>query len=101
MNILTAMEISNQWSPTANGCFVADTSEQEDRNNNDVALVNASEMVKSTMVESGYTDSNAKWVLDGKAMIWERTVPDTEATEVGELESDVYIMFFDLRLTNV
>ena len=41
-------------------------------NNKDVALVNASGNGEiHNLTESGYSDGNAKWVLDGKAMIWE------------------------------
>lgn len=40
-------------------------------NNQDVALVNASGNGEiHNLTESGYTDTNAKWVLDGKAMMW-------------------------------
>ena len=42
-------------------------------NNKDVALVNASGNGEiHNLTQSGYNDSGAKWVLDGKAMIWER-----------------------------
>ena len=41
-------------------------------NNKDVALINASGNGEiHNLTQSGYNDSGAKWVLDGKAMIWE------------------------------
>ena len=66
-------------------------------NNNDVALVNASGNGEiHNLTESGYTDSNAKWVLDGKAMIWESDRAGYRSHGSWGAESDVYIMFFDL-----
>ena len=67
-------------------------------NNNDVALVNASGNGEiHNLTESGYTDSNAKWVLDGKAMIWESDRAGYRSHGSWGAESDVYIMFFDLE----
>lgn len=66
-------------------------------NNNDVALVNASGNGEiHNLTESGYNDSNAKWVLDGKAMIWESDRAGYRSHGSWGAESDVYIMFFDL-----
>ena len=63
----------------------------------DVALINASgngEMFNLT--KSGYTDGNAKWVLDGKAMIWFSDRAGYRSHGSWGAEQDVYIMFFDL-----
>lgn len=66
-------------------------------NNKDVALVNASGNEEiHNLTESGYTDANAKWVLDGKAMIWESDRAGFRSHGSWGAESDVYIMFFDL-----
>lgn len=66
-------------------------------NNKDVALVNASGNGEiHNLTESGYTDANAKWVLDGKAMIWESDRAGFRSHGSWGSESDVYIMFFDL-----
>lgn len=98
MNTLTAMEISgSNGVPTANGtlCGYIGTGGW---NNNDVALVNASGNGEiHNLTESGYTDSNAKWVLDGKAMIWESDRAGYRSHGSWGAESDVYIMFFDLE----
>jgi len=66
-------------------------------NNKDVALVNASGNGEiHNLTESGYTDTNAKWVLDGKAMIWESDRAGYRSHGSWGAESDIYIMFFDL-----
>lgn len=66
-------------------------------NNKDVALVNASGNGEiHNLTESGYTDAHAKWVLDGKAMIWESDRAGFRSHGSWGSESDMYIMFFDL-----
>lgn len=86
-----------QWSPDgkwilSNCIFIGGW------NNKDVALINASgngEMYDLT--KSGYTDGNAKWVLDGKAMIWFSDRAGYRSHGSWGAEMDVYIMFFDLE----
>ncbi len=66
-------------------------------NNKDVALASASGNGEiHNLTESGYTDTNAKWVLDGKAMIWESDRAGYRSHGSWGAESDIYIMFFDL-----
>ena len=66
-------------------------------NNNDVALVNASGNGEiHNLTQSGYTDSSAKWVLGGKAMIWQSDRAGYRSHGSWGAEDDVYIMFFDL-----
>ena len=48
------------------------------------------------LTQSGYNDSNAKWVLGGKAMIWESDRAGYRSHGSWGAESDIYIMFFDL-----
>lgn len=70
-------------------------------NNKDVVLLKADgkgEMVNLT--ESGYTDTNAKWVLGGKAMIWSSDRSGYRSHGSWGSESDVYIMFFDVDAYN-
>mgnify|MGYP000815173848 CR=1 FL=1 len=65
-------------------------------NNQDVALVNASGNGEiHNLTESGYTDTNAKWVLDGKAMIWYSDRAGYRSHGSWGAEDDTYIMFFD------
>ena len=71
-------------------------------NNQDVALVNASGNGEiHNLTESGYTDTNAKWVLDGKAMMWYSDRADTAATAVGELKRMFTSCSSTLTHTNV
>ena len=65
-------------------------------NNQDVALVNASGNGEiHNLTESGYTDTNAKWVLDGKAMMWYSDRAGYRSHGSWGAEDDTYIMFFD------
>ncbi|MDE7407496.1 MAG: PDZ domain-containing protein, partial [Muribaculaceae bacterium] len=64
-------------------------------NNQDVALVKADGSEVVNLTESGYTDSNPKWVLGGKAMMWESDRAGYRSHGSWGAESDTYIMFFD------
>ncbi|MBO5251530.1 MAG: PD40 domain-containing protein [Bacteroidaceae bacterium] len=65
-------------------------------NNKDVALVNASGNGEiHNLTQSGYSDSNAKWVLDGKAMIWRSDRAGYRSHGSWGAHADVYIMFFE------
>ena len=67
-------------------------------NNLDVALVNASGNGEiHNLTQSGYNDSGAKWVLDGKAMIWESDRAGYRSHGSWGAHGDMYIMFFDLE----
>ena len=67
-------------------------------NNKDVALVNASGNGEiHNLTQSGYNDGNAKWVLDGKAMIWESDRAGYRSHGSWGSHGDIYIMFFDLE----
>jgi Tol biopolymer transport system component/C-terminal processing protease CtpA/Prc len=66
-------------------------------NNKDVALVDASgngHIVNLT--ESGYNDTGAKWVLGGKAIIWQSDRAGYRSHGSWGAEEDEYIMFLDL-----
>ena len=65
-------------------------------NNVDIALVKADGSQQVTnLTESGYSDSNPKWVLDGKAMIWSSDRAGFRSHGSWGAEDDTYIMFFD------
>ena len=67
-------------------------------NNKDVALVNASGNEEiHNLTQSGYNDTGAKWVLDGKAMIWESDRAGYRSHGSWGAHGDIYIMFFDLE----
>jgi Tol biopolymer transport system component/C-terminal processing protease CtpA/Prc len=66
-------------------------------NSQDVALVNASGNGEiHNLTESGYNEGNAKWVLGGKAMIFESDRAGYRSHGSWGAEDDIYIMFFDL-----
>lgn len=65
-------------------------------NNPDIALVKADGSGEITnLTESGYSDANAKWVLDGKAMIWSSDRSGYRSHGSWGSQRDMYIMFFD------
>ncbi|RHJ93096.1 S41 family peptidase [Parabacteroides bouchesdurhonensis] len=84
-----------QWSPDSKWFLVKYIS-VGGWNNCDIALVKADGSGEVTnLTESGYTDGNAKWVLDGKAMIWQSDRAGLRSHGSWGAEDDVYIMFFD------
>lgn len=65
-------------------------------NNTDVALINANGSGEVTnLTESGYTDSNPRFALDGKAMIWFSDRAGYRSHGSWGAHRDAYIMFFD------
>ena len=65
-------------------------------NNTDIALVKADGSGDITnLTESGYSDSNPRWVLGGKAMIWSSDRAGYRSHGSWGAEDDVYVMFFD------
>ncbi len=66
-------------------------------NSQDVALVRASGNGEvHNLTESGYNESNGKWVLGGKAMTFESDRAGYRSHGSWGAEGDIYIMFFDL-----
>ena len=64
----------------------------------DVALVKADGSGEvHNLTNSGYSDSNAKWALGGKAMIWSSDRAGYRSHGSWGAEEDVYMMFFDLE----
>lgn len=86
---------SFEWSPDGKW-FLAKYISVGGWNNTDIALVKADgsgEIVNLT--ESGYSDTNPKWVLDGKAMIWSSDRAGYRSHGSWGAQRDEYIMFFD------
>ncbi|SEG11936.1 S41 family peptidase [Parabacteroides chinchillae] len=84
-----------QWSPDSRW-FIVKYISVGGWNNSDIALVKADGSGEVTnLTESGYNDANAKWVLDGKAMIWQSDRAGYRSHGSWGSEDDVYIMFFD------
>ena len=66
-------------------------------NNRDIALVPADGSEKITnLTNSGYNDSNGRWVLGGKAMLFMSDRAGYRSHGSWGAEDDAYIMFFDL-----
>ncbi len=84
-----------QWSPDSKW-FLAKYISVGGWNNTDIVLVKADGSGEMTnLTESGYSDANPKWVLDGKAMIWSSDRAGYRSHGCWGAESDTYIMFFD------
>ncbi len=64
-------------------------------NNEDVALIDVESGEITDLTESGYTDSNFRWALDGKAMTWASDKNGYRSHGSWGAEDDIYIMFFD------
>lgn len=65
-------------------------------NNTDIALVKADDKEVHDLTDSGYSDSNGKWVLGGKAMLFESDRAGYRSHGSWGAEDDAYLMFFDL-----
>ena len=86
-----------QWSPDSRW-ILTDFIGNAGWNNKDVALFKADGSGQHTnLTESGYSDTGAKWVLGGKAMIWNSDRAGYRSHGSWGAESDIYIMFFDQK----
>ena len=84
-----------QWSPDSRW-LLASYIGTGGWNSPDIALVPADGSQKIVNVtESGYSEGNAKWVLGGKAMMFESDRAGFRSHGSWGAESDYYIMFFD------
>ncbi|MCH5318378.1 MAG: PD40 domain-containing protein [Paramuribaculum sp.] len=88
-------DITFRWSPDSKW-FLTDYMGDGGWNNPDILLVKADGSgEKTNLTLSGYNDNNAKWVLDGKAMIWASDRAGYRSHGSWGTEEDTYIMFFD------
>lgn len=86
-----------EWSPDSRW-FLSNYIGVGGWNNSDIALVKADGSGEITnLTESGYNNGNGKWVLDGKAMLFESDSQGYRSHGSWGAESDAYIMFFDLE----
>jgi len=69
-------------------------------NNTDIALVKADGKEIHNLTNSGYSDGNARWVLGGKAMLFESDRAGYRSHGSWGAEDDAYLMFFDLDAYN-
>lgn len=88
-------DISYAWSPDSKW-FLTSYIGIGGWNNTDIALVKADGKGEiHNLTESGYTDANARWALDGKAMIWSSDRAGYRSHGSWGAQRDEYIMFFD------
>lgn len=88
-------DVSYSWSPDSRW-FLTSYIGIGGWNNSDIALVKADGKGEiHNLTESGYNDSNARWALDGKAMIWSSDRAGYRSHGSWGAHRDVYIMFFD------
>lgn len=66
-------------------------------NNTDIAVVKADGKEVHNITDSGYSDSNGKWVLDGKAILFESDRAGYRSHGSWGAEEDAYLMFLDLE----
>ncbi len=86
-----------QWSPDSKW-ILSDFIGVGGWNNKDIVLLKADGKGEMhNLMQSGYNDGRAKWVLGGKAMIWSSDRAGFRSHGSWGAESDVYIMFFDLE----
>ena len=66
-------------------------------NNTDIAVVKADGKEVHNITDSGYSDSNGKWVLGGKAILFESDRAGYRSHGSCGAEEDAYLMFLDLE----
>ena len=85
-----------EWSPDSKR-FLSGYIGNGGWNNQDVALVSASGNGEiHNLTQSGYNDGSAKWVLGGKAMLFESDRAGYRSHGSWGAETDYYLMFFDV-----
>lgn len=87
-------DISFEWSPDSRWLLV-DYIGVGGWNNTDIALVAADGSQVVDLTESGYTDSNPKWALDGKAITYETAKYGMKSHGSWGNQSDIMIMVLD------
>ncbi len=86
-----------EWSPDSRW-FLAEYIGVGGWNNTDIALVKADGSGEiHNLTNSGYSNSNGKWVLDGKAMLFASDHNGYRSHGSWGAHRDAYIMFFDLE----
>lgn len=66
-------------------------------NNTDITVVKADGKEVHNITDSGYSDSNGKWVLGGKAILFESDRAGYRSHGSWGAEYDAYLMFLDLE----
>ncbi|MDE7111140.1 MAG: PDZ domain-containing protein [Muribaculaceae bacterium] len=87
-------DVSFEWAPDSRW-FLVDYIGIGGWNNPDIALVKADGSKVIDLTESGYSDGNAHWALDGKAMVWSTDLNGYRSHGSWGSQRDAYVMFFD------
>ena len=83
-----------EWCPDSKHLLVTDQSDGG-WNNSDIALVDIKDGKVTNLTRSGYSESNFRWALDGKAMTFCSDRAGYRSHGSWGAEYDVYAMFFD------
>ncbi len=87
-------DVSFEWSPDSRW-LLADYIGVGGWNNTDIALVKADGSEVIDLSESGYSDGQGQWAMDGKAVTWTTGKYGYKSHGSWGNESDVVIMFLD------
>ena len=87
-------DLNFEWSPDSH-YLLAPYQADGGWNNTDVALIEVESGKVTNLTRSGYSDSNFRWALGGKAMTWTSDKAGYRSHGSWGAEKDVYIMFFD------
>lgn len=84
-----------EWSPDGK-YFAVNFFEDGGWNNSDLGIVKADgKDAPINLTQSGYSDSGAGWVLDGKAIIWYSDKNGMRSHGSWGAQNDIYMMFLD------
>ena len=67
-------------------------------NNEDIALIDIKNGTITDLTQSGYTDANFRWALNGNAMTWTSDRNGYRSHGSWGAERDIYIMFFNGKM---
>lgn len=87
-------DVEFEWSPDSKW-FLTSYIGEGGWNNIDIALVAADGSKVIDLTNSGYSDNNPHWAMNGKAMLWNTDKQGYRSHGSWGAEGDIYIMFFD------
>ena len=87
-------DLDFEWSPDSR-YILSEYAANGGWNNTDIALIEVETGKVTNLTRSGYSDSNYRWALGGKAMTWASDKAGFRSHGSWGAEKDIYIMFFD------
>ena len=87
-------DLDFEWSPDSR-YLLSNYQADGGWNNSDVALIEVESGKVTNLTQSGYSDSDFRWALGGKAMTWTSDKAGYRSHGSWGAEKDIYIMFFD------